>query len=213
MDLSIDRRRSPTHFSLEDEVAEDCDFVDVVLADGAVPVNVNLVRNGGEYVAPPKPSYTAFSGQGRTLSGVKTLPSCWPVTPHAAPACWKSCMLVGQRTLGEQSFQQAWPQTPGGEQHQHQRHCDGLAVAQFVMVTSYSGVPHSVASCLQARHRSPPQRSRRRRRLPGVQQQLQRRRSRARDPRPGGQAPTSRRPSPPSSCAWRTAPAWSPAST
>lgn len=44
-----------------------------LLADGAVPVNVNLVRNGGEYVAPPKPAYTAFSGQGRTLSGVTAL--------------------------------------------------------------------------------------------------------------------------------------------
>lgn len=38
-------------------------------ADGSVPVNVNLVRNGGDYVEPPKPAYTAFSGQGRTLAG------------------------------------------------------------------------------------------------------------------------------------------------
>ena len=58
------------------------------LADGAVPVNVNLVRNGGEYVAPPKPAYTAFSGQGRTLSGVNTLPpACqtWLRTPPLPP--------------------------------------------------------------------------------------------------------------------------------
>ena len=64
-----------------------------LLADGAVPVNVNLVRNGGEYVAPPKPAYTAFSGQGRTLSGVKPLP---PACQTWLCACCP-CLLMTTR--------------------------------------------------------------------------------------------------------------------
>lgn len=69
--------------------------VDVDLrADGAVPVNVNLVRNGGDYVAPPKPAYTAFSGQGRTLTGAAPFLACsWQlILPPSAAG--KSQMVI-----------------------------------------------------------------------------------------------------------------------
>jgi hypothetical protein len=41
-------------------------------SDRSIAVNVNLIRVEKDYVAPPKPRYTAFSGTGRLLSGSQT---------------------------------------------------------------------------------------------------------------------------------------------
>jgi len=38
-------------------------------SDPRVPIDINLIKESTDYVEPPKPKYTAFSGSGRTLAG------------------------------------------------------------------------------------------------------------------------------------------------
>ena len=51
-------------------------------ADRRTKVLVNLARSANDYTEPEKPKYKAFSGTGRTLTGLNPFECSFPIVSH-----------------------------------------------------------------------------------------------------------------------------------